>query len=72
MGSNAISKCAACGYPLVANHAGEMLSCPFCGTINEAIRAIPVPATLFWSSLAFIAGVALSPKIRRQLSKHTG
>jgi phage FluMu protein Com len=72
MGSKTISKCASCGYPLAAEYPGQVVSCPFCSTINEAISGVNVPTSLFWSALAFVAGVLLSPRIRRQASKYAG
>ena len=58
-----ISKCAKCSYPLAAAYEGEKVSCPNCGTINEAITGVEIPTPLFIGLLAFGFGMFLGPSI---------
>ena len=72
MSIKTIAKCSSCGYPITAEFVGQQVSCPMCSTINEAITGITIPTTLFWATLTFIAGVVLSPYLKRQAAKYIG
>lgn len=52
--------CSVCHYPLEADHPGQQVRCPYCGTINEAITAT-TGTTVLIGVLAFLAGVVIGP-----------
>ena len=71
MAEKTISKCSKCGYPIAAEYIGQTVSCPDCGSINQAISAVNVPDWLFWGGLGILAGVVLarSKAVGRQLGR---
>lgn len=56
--------CAVCRYPLrdVADE-GEVIKCPYCGTINEAIGQVSIPTPLFTFMIGVGLGVLLGPAL---------
>lgn len=63
MANKTISKCAKCSYPLAADFVGQKVTCPMCGTINEAITGVEIPTPLFVGLVAFAAGMLLGPSL---------
>ena len=63
MATKTISKCSKCGYPLAAEYKGQTVSCPLCGTVNEAISGIEIPTPLFVGIVCFFAGMFLGPAL---------
>jgi len=63
MATKTISKCGVCGYPLAAEFVGQKVSCPMCGTLNEAISQVVIPTPVFVGVLAFIGGMFLGPAL---------
>lgn len=64
MATKTIGSCAVCGYPLAAEVEGQQVTCPMCTSVNEAVsQGITIPGTLFWSLIAFGAGVILGPAL---------
>ena len=64
MAIKTISKCASCGYPLAADVEGQTVTCPMCGTVNEAIsQGVTIPTPVFVGFLAFGFGVLLGPAL---------
>jgi phage FluMu protein Com len=65
MPTKTISKCASCGYPLAAEYPGQQVSCPNCGTVNEAVsqQGVSIPTWLFAGGIGFFAGLLLGPTI---------
>ena len=65
MATKTISKCGVCGYPLAAEFEGQTISCPMCGTVNEATisQGIIISTPVFVGILAFLGGMLLGPAI---------
>ncbi len=63
-----VASCSECGFP-ISGKAGEQISCPNCG-ISGKISGIEIPTTLFWSGIAFFAGVILSPYLKKKAAKY--
>jgi len=55
------SLCTVCHYPLTATHAGELVKCPYCGAINEAIAQVPTSTTALIAIGTFVLGVLIGP-----------
>jgi hypothetical protein len=53
--------CGVCHYPIQATYKGELIKCPYCGSINEAIGQVTIPTSLFVGVAFFLAGVFLGP-----------
>ena len=64
MAVETITDCPACGYPIKAQYEGQTTVCANCGEKLEVIsQGITIPTTLFWSLIAFGAGVILGPAL---------
>lgn len=65
MATKTISRCGVCGYPLAAEFEGQTITCPMCGTVNEATisQGITIPTPLFIGVLAFLGGVLIGPAL---------
>jgi hypothetical protein len=64
MAVKTISECGSCGYPLAAEHAGQWVSCPMCGTVNEAIsQGVTLPTWLFSFTIGLATGIVLGPTL---------
>ena len=61
------AECPSCGFP-VAGSPGQQTSCPNCG-ISGTISGVTIPTTLFWATITFIAGVIISPYLKRQVAR---
>ncbi len=55
------SSCTVCHYPLIATFPGELVKCPYCGTINEAIEQVPTSTTALIAIGTFVLGVVMGP-----------
>lgn len=55
--------CAVCHFPIQApTYIGQQVRCPFCGSINEAVKqGISIPIPVFAGLLGFGLGVLLGP-----------
>ena len=60
--------CAKCHYPLTATYNGEVIKCPYCGTINKAITQVTIPTSVIVGFACFIAGALLGPAVRDALT----
>jgi len=63
MATKTIGSCAVCGYPLAAEYVGQKVTCPMCGSVNEAISQITIPTPVFVGVVAFFAGMFFGPSI---------
>jgi phage FluMu protein Com len=63
MAVKTIGKCSKCGYPLAADYVGEKVTCPNCGTINEAISGVTIPTPVFVGIACFFGGLLLGPSL---------
>jgi len=57
--------CAVCGFPIPEpSYVGQQVKCPYCGSINEAIKqGITIPTPVFAGLLGFVFGVVLGPSL---------
>jgi len=59
-----MGSCAVCGYPLTASHIGEVVNCPMCSSINEAItEGVTISTPVFVGILCFFGGMLLGPSL---------
>jgi phage FluMu protein Com len=63
MAVKTISKCANCGYPLAAEYEGQTVTCPMCGTVNQAANGVTIPTWLFASGIGLAIGIIFGPVI---------
>jgi len=64
MAVKTIAKCVTCGYPIAVEYAGQQISCPYCGTINQVVsQGVTIPTWVFAGSIGLLAGVLLGPAI---------
>ena len=64
MSTKTIASCAVCGYPIAAEFEGQTVTCPMCGTVNEAVSSgITIPTPLFVGIISFTLGVFLGPAL---------
>jgi len=81
-----IGECSSCGYPIAAEHSGETIACPMCGTVNKATisdSTVAIPTSLLVGVLSFLGGMILGPAVlastkggsdylERQVREHIG
>lgn len=64
MATGTISKCISCGYPIEAMYVGQRVSCPMCGSINEAVtQGVTIPTPAFVGILCFFGGMLIGPSL---------
>ena len=71
MANKVIVSCAECGYPLAAEAAGQVVTCPMCGTVNESISGVDIPNPIFWGGIGLLAGflIARSKWVGQQMGR---
>ena len=63
MATKTIGSCS-CGYPISAGYEGELVSCPMCNTINEAIaQDVTIPTWLLMLGIGLGVGIVAGPAI---------
>lgn len=60
--------CPECDFPILA-HPNAEVTCPNCG-ITGTITGVTIPTTLFWVTIAFIAGIVSGPYLKKELGKY--
>lgn len=58
--------CSSCSYPISAQE-GELIACPYCGSLNEAVESIAqgitLPGWLVGGVIGLVVGIAFGPPI---------
>ena len=60
---NEIASCPSCGYPIGADYAGQVITCPHCSKNMEISQGVTIPTPLFVGVVCFIAGAIFGPAI---------
>ena len=59
-----LGSCSSCDYPIVASYSGQEISCPMCGTLNEAITdGVTIPSWLLFLGIGLTVGILAGPAI---------
>lgn len=62
------ASCSECGFP-VSGSPGQAVSCPNCHTTGKISGDVKISDVLFYSVLAFIAGILVGPAVIRWRGK---
>jgi predicted RNA-binding Zn-ribbon protein involved in translation (DUF1610 family) len=58
-----IGLCSSCHYPIEVSYEGQVIACPYCGTVNRAITQVKIPTSVFVGFISFLAGAILGPSL---------